>query len=316
MLQFDRITLGRQARELGFVRDTFEKVCRLTEILSFIEDDPVLSNNLSLKGGTAINLTIFDLPRLSVDIDLDFSKNVNRDDMLSNRKKITDKLSRYMTASGYTLSAKSKQYHALDSFVYEYTNAGGTKDNLKIEINYMLRCHILPLEKRPVKLPWLKEKVNVLSVAPLEIFAAKIVALLSRTAARDLYDITNLQKYDIFSADELVSLRQCTIFYSAIAAEQAPESFNFNTIRELDSHRIRTDLIPVLRRTEHFDLQTAQETAIDYLSSFMIPTTDEINFWRAFNDKKYCPDLIFSDSSQLDRITQHPMAQWKCRKKD
>lgn len=74
MLQFDRITLGRQARELGFVRDTFEKVCRLTEILSFIEDDPVLSNNLALKGGTAINLTIFDLPRLSVDIDLDFSK--------------------------------------------------------------------------------------------------------------------------------------------------------------------------------------------------------------------------------------------------
>ena len=31
-----------------------------------------------------------------------------------------------------TLSLKSKQYHALDSFVYEYVNAGGMKDNLKI----------------------------------------------------------------------------------------------------------------------------------------------------------------------------------------
>ena len=29
MMQFDRITLGRKAKELGFVRDTFEKVCRL-----------------------------------------------------------------------------------------------------------------------------------------------------------------------------------------------------------------------------------------------------------------------------------------------
>ncbi len=28
MMRFDRITLGRQAKELGFVRDTFEKVCR------------------------------------------------------------------------------------------------------------------------------------------------------------------------------------------------------------------------------------------------------------------------------------------------
>ncbi len=35
MMRFDRITLGRQAKELGFVRDTFEKVCRLADVLSF-----------------------------------------------------------------------------------------------------------------------------------------------------------------------------------------------------------------------------------------------------------------------------------------
>lgn len=314
MPQFDKITLGRQARELGFVRDTFEKVCRLAEVLSFMEKDSVLADSLALKGGTAINLTIFDLPRLSVDIDLDFSKNVSRDEMLDERKEITAHLSRYMTAAGYILSAKSKQYHALDSFVYEYTNAGGAKDNLKIEINYMLRCHVLPLEKRPVKLTWLKEKVNVLAVAPLEIFAAKIVALLSRTAPRDLYDIANLQKYDLFSADELALLRQCAVFYSAIAAEQAPAAFNFDTIRELDPHRIRTDLIPVLRRTERFDLQAAQDKTIDFLASFMIPTSNEISFWQAFNNKEYRPDLIFSDPAKLNHIAQHPMAIWKCRK--
>ena len=33
-------------------------------------------------------------------------------------------------------------------FVYEYINCGGTKDNLKIEINYMLRCHVLPVARR------------------------------------------------------------------------------------------------------------------------------------------------------------------------
>ena len=64
MPQFDKITLGRQARELGFVRDTFEKVCRLAEVLSLMEQDPVLADSLALKGGTAINLTIFDLPAL------------------------------------------------------------------------------------------------------------------------------------------------------------------------------------------------------------------------------------------------------------
>ena len=62
MMQFDRMTLGKKARELGFVRDTFEKVCRLADVLDFIQKDELLSNALALKGGTAINLTIFNLP--------------------------------------------------------------------------------------------------------------------------------------------------------------------------------------------------------------------------------------------------------------
>ena len=50
MTQFDRITLGRQARELGFVRDTFEKVCRLADVLAFLESDalPVSYTHLTL----------------------------------------------------------------------------------------------------------------------------------------------------------------------------------------------------------------------------------------------------------------------------
>jgi len=42
MIQFDRNTIGRQAKELGFVRDTFEKGCRLAGILKFFESDDIL----------------------------------------------------------------------------------------------------------------------------------------------------------------------------------------------------------------------------------------------------------------------------------
>jgi len=73
MAEWNKSAMGKQAKEHGFVRDTYEKICRLTEILKFLENDDLLGNSLALKGGTAINLTIFDLPRLSVDIDLDFS---------------------------------------------------------------------------------------------------------------------------------------------------------------------------------------------------------------------------------------------------
>lgn len=259
MTQFDRITLGRQARELGFVRDTFEKVCRLADVLAFLENDALLSKTLALKGGTAINLTIFDLPRLSVDIDLDYSENVPREEMLAQREIITERIHKYMAAAGYRPSLKSKTYHALDSFVFEYVNAGGMKDNLKIEINYMLRAHVLPTTRRAVRLPWNNGELTVLSVAPIEIFASKIVALINRTAARDLYDISNLVKFGLFDESEEPLLRKCVMLYAVIAADTVPERFDLSGIGKLQPYKIKTDLLPVLRHGEYFDLAVARE---------------------------------------------------------
>ena len=312
MMRFDRITLGRQAKELGFVRDTFEKVCRLADVLAFMESDPLLADSLALKGGTAINLTIFDLPRLSVDIDLDFSKDVSRESMLAEREQIKEHIQKYMTASGYTFSLKSKQYHALDSFVYEYVNAGGMKDNLKIEINYMLRCHLLPVSRRPVHLPWNGQKFTVLGVDPLEIFSAKTVALLNRAAPRDLYDIFNMQKYGLFDETQEQLFRKCIMFYAAIASEIVPEHFDLNGIGNISAQKIKADLIPVLRRGERFDLDPVQKQVKDYLTGILKPEDTELSFWQAFAAEKYQPDLLFDDADILSRIEHHPMALWKC----
>lgn len=72
MFEYTKADLNLMANEMNFVRDTLEKVIRLVKILDFINSDSDTSGKLVLKGGTAINLFVFDLPRLSVDIDLDF----------------------------------------------------------------------------------------------------------------------------------------------------------------------------------------------------------------------------------------------------
>lgn len=295
------------------VRDTFEKVCRLTDVLTFMDSDPLQAESLALKGGTAINLTIFNLPRLSVDIDLDFSKDVSRESMLEERKQINEHIQKYMTASGYTLSVKSKQYHALDSFVYEYINAGGMKDNLKIEINYMLRCHVLPVSRRSVHLPWNDKELTVLCVDPMEIFAAKTVALLNRAAPRDLYDMSNMRKYGLFDETQERLFKKCVMFYSAIASENVPTEYDLEGIGNISTHKIKTDLTPVLRRGERFDLIDAQKQVKNYLSDILKPEDKELTFWRSFADGKYQPELLFDDADILGRIANHPMARWKCR---
>lgn len=120
--------------------------------------------------------------------------------MLKVRENLKTTLQKYMTANGYDLSPKSKFPHALDSFVFTYTNCGGVKDNIKVEINYSLRAHILPTER--VKADVAGQTVEVRRLAKIELFASKIVALLSRTAPRDLYDIHNMIKQGVFFAME------------------------------------------------------------------------------------------------------------------
>ena len=75
-MNYTRQYLAALASKTNFIKDNLEKVLRLSEILRFLNSDPILKGKLALKGGTAINLTSVDLPRLSVDIDLDFAENL------------------------------------------------------------------------------------------------------------------------------------------------------------------------------------------------------------------------------------------------
>ena len=69
MFEYTKEDLNTIANEMNFTRDTLEKVIRLVKILDFINSDSELVGKLFLKGGTAINLFVFEVPRLSVDID-------------------------------------------------------------------------------------------------------------------------------------------------------------------------------------------------------------------------------------------------------
>ena len=313
MSDYDKQKLGRHAQELGFVRDTLEKVCRLAEVLKYLNTNPLLKDALALKGGTAINLTIFHLPRLSIDIDLDYVHNGTRDEMFAERSRISDNITKYMVANGYVLSPKSKTPHSLDSFVFSYINTAGMRDNIKIEINYSLRAHILPTEDRTVETIGLFDQMKVHSLAALEIFGSKIVALLTRAAARDLYDINNMIYFGLFDESELPMLKKCVFFYSAIGGEKASTDFRFDNIDRLSGHKIKTDLLPVIRRTEHFDLESVQKRVKNFLSDLLILDKREVAFLQTFARKEYRPDLLFDDQDILERIHNHPMALWKMR---
>ena len=180
----------------------------------------------------------------------------------------------------------------------------------------MLRCHVLPVARREVKMPWNEEKLTVLSVAPLEIFASKMIALLTRTAPRDLYDMHNMVKFGLFDESEETMLRKCAVFYSAIGAAQPPEKFELDNIGKVSFQQIKRSLDPVLRKGERFNLEFAQREVREYLASILLPTKEEELFWKAFSEGNYYPELVFGDSKELRNVAKHPMALWKCRDKE
>ena len=172
MNSYNKIYLEKIAKEKGFVRDNLEKVMRLSEILQYFNQNEFLHDSLVLKGGTAINLTVFQMPRLSVDIDLDFAKNCSREEMIKARQSINNEILAYMSNEGYVLKPGSKSPHTLDSWVFGYINAGGNPDNIKIEINYSDRCHVLPMEERTISIDFLGD-IRVCALAPMELFARR-----------------------------------------------------------------------------------------------------------------------------------------------
>lgn len=311
MTTYDKGQLSQAAKKFGFVRDTFEKVLRLKKILIYLNTHEYLQEHLVLKGGTAINMTIFDLPRLSVDLDLDFTPNLSLESMREAREKITELLKGYMLEEGYVLSDSSRYSHSLDSMLFQYQNAGGNRDNIKLEVNYSLRSHIFLPTKRKIVTDIFEEDVMVRILEPIEIFAAKANALMSRAAARDLYDFNNMIYFGLFDESEYELLRKCIIFYASISAQQINKAFDTSAIDGLSFFKIRRDLFPVIRKKDNFDLEERKNGAKKFLKELMVLTPEEKEYLDMFEAGEYKPSLLFSNEQILENIENHPMAIWK-----
>jgi len=316
MYNYSKRFLESMALQTGFIRDNLEKTFRLCDILQFLNTDPITKECLSLKGGTAINLVIFNMPRLSVDIDLDFSINCSREKMLDLRVVINEEILNFMFAHGYALSPNTKNPHSLDSWVFYFQNAGGNRDNIKIEINYSMRSHILPIVKKKAMVEFLCIENEISTLSTPELFGTKTKALIERTAPRDLYDVYNMIIHNIISPEEQDLFRKIVLFYLVIGTKDSiPSHFNFENIKALKYSKIKSNLTPVLKKGEHFEFETAKTTVTEYLSKLMAFTDKENLFIEHFNQGIYQPDLLFDDADIMNRIKEHPMALWRTKYK-
>jgi len=90
------------AEATGFKADMVEKVLHLLNLLNTLNSHPFLKGKWVLKDGTALNMFKLDLPRLSVDIDLNYIGALDREEMLAERPKIEQAAQAVFSREGFT----------------------------------------------------------------------------------------------------------------------------------------------------------------------------------------------------------------------
>jgi predicted nucleotidyltransferase component of viral defense system len=154
----------------------------------------------ALKGGTAINLFVRNMPRLSVDIDLTY---LPIDDRSTALHKISEALGRIEkrleeSIKGITITPTQKDGEDV-KLNCQFRNA-----QIKIEVNTTTRGHILPVRLLQVTETVQKEfgkfaAINVVSHA--ELFGGKICAALDRQHPRDFFDVYLLMGNEGYTND-------------------------------------------------------------------------------------------------------------------
>lgn len=144
----------------------------------------------ALKGGTAINLFLNDLPRLSVDIDLVYTdlEHTERDSALEAIESALRDISILLESKlGVTVRpATSGSEHESKLFI----SRGPVL--LKVEVNHVFRGAVYPLVTgtlSPQAQARFSRALSVPMLDPDEVYASKLVATLDRQHPRDLFDV-------------------------------------------------------------------------------------------------------------------------------
>ena len=157
----------------------------VVKVIPLIEKEDAFA----LKGGTAINLFELDMPRLSVDIDLTFTRITDRETAITEINAALERISKDMTRHG--LPNRLSGSNVSRKIVCATQDA-----SIKIEPNFILRGTVFNVRKLSAsprtQALFGQAKINVLSRA--ELYGGKFCAALDRQHPRDLFDVAQFYR--------------------------------------------------------------------------------------------------------------------------
>lgn len=312
-MKVSREKLAAQALLTGYRPEILEKVAQLLHLLATLNTHPFLKGRWALKGGTALNLFVFDVPRLSVDIDLNYVGATDRQTMLEERPKVEQAMNAVFAREGFMVTRQPGD-HAGGKWRLRYESAAGEGGNLEVDLNFMLRSPLWPLvtaHSRPVG----SYSVKGIPVVDLhELAGGKLATLLSRHASRDLFDTHQLLTTQQLDTQKL---RIAFVTYGAMNRK------DWRTVRiedvDFDARELSDQLLPVLSRGAIERLGDPKAWAKRLVKECrtalreVLPLNKhELQFLeRLLTAGDVVPSLLTDDPTLISTITSHPGILWK-----
>ena len=154
----------------------------LSQAICAIANDPMLGDELAIRGGTAYHKLFLPEPyRYSEDLDY---VRVSSGGIGPVMRRLTD----VGRSLGFKVNTQMGKYPKI---IWRFLHASGTPGKIKIEINTYERSPMLPLQTRgcTVRSQYCTDEAQVLTFQAEELVATKIRALYQRSKGRDLYDL-------------------------------------------------------------------------------------------------------------------------------
>jgi predicted nucleotidyltransferase component of viral defense system len=306
-MNFDAAHLQAVANTTGFPPDSLEKVLRLRQVLTEFHKHPFLRNRIALKGGTAINLFYLKLVRLSVDIDLNYIAQIDREKMLVERPDVVRAVEQIATSLGYRLQNGTDD-HALREWHLGYINYAGAQERIQVEINFLMRACPLPAQVLPAASLGDPQPCEFLVLATAELFAGKLKAMIDRRHPRDLYDLFRFAKSNLPHNPEI--LRKLAVLFGS-TMDRDFRTYKIDRISEVDAKQVESLLYPLLKADDRPTLAEMLVTTKTLLES-VLDHNREAAYLAAIAEGKYRPELLFPDQPEIvERIREHPALIWK-----
>jgi len=299
----------------GFRAEIVEKAAQLLAILNELGEHQYLRERLVLKGGTALNLFVFDLPRLSVDIDLNYIGSSDRETMLAERPNVEKAITAVCGRLEFNVQRMPSE-HAGGKWRLRYQTSVTQGANLELDMNFMLRQPMLSVQRLDSKLLG-EYGVTGFSVLDIhELAAGKLAALLSRHAGRDLFDAHRLLTCDMLDRDKM---RLAFVVYGAMNRKDWRTvsiddiGFEPQELRETLLPVLRTDFLSNVGDSDAWAQTLAKEcrSALDVV--LPLNSAEEEFLDRILDQGEIVPSLLTSDTEMASRIASQPLLMWKAQ---